>query len=702
MSVRADLLALTPAALASLTNMGLVKRAQRELDAGRIPVIAIAEGSDGDVVSATFDDGATATLVPGKGLRDVPCTCGATTGCRHRLGAVLAYQLQQMSGSTTTTTTTTTATATTTTAPWSPADVDDAAIVKLLGDGTVERARKLMKAGYIAEVKRGGVAGGSGDDVPTVHLQTSSVRFLVSGDASYARCDCTQKTACLHVALAVWAFREKDRRDKDAPVLVVEVGTAGGAQQTPLAVAAAVDVVRLIVDEGLARLPPAAAGRIALAKDALTRANFAWPLLAVEELEALIEQHRRRSALFHPQRLRHVLVEVAARAAAARGSGALPARAVLGADEALSTKLDQARFVGLGATVEADGDDRRVRVLLADPGGSGVYVLERVFRRAVDQYGDKGDIDDGPALGLRGTVGGASVAVLASGQMVSNAVSRQANRTITVSTGGLQKTSVTRGGFSLERLPKDRVVDGVDACIAARRARAPSFLRPRLVADDIDVVVIDSVDDVVWDPGAQAVIAVCRDKQGAVIVVERSFNAVTPTATQALALAMSSSVRRDPEAPKPVDAVSAVVGRVKVKGELLVVEPIAVFADRLVVLDLEPKSAAAEAAQAALTTGQKPLVDDVIAGVLAGLSTYLDEVIQQGVRTMSAAQRTRGTKLVEVANHHGLLRIGAGLEAFVQAATATSITGSDIDAAAAADRFLEVALRIELAIERAG
>jgi hypothetical protein len=361
MSQRDDLLALQTPALAALTNMGLVKRAQKELDQGKVPAVDVA--ADG-TVTATFDDGAVTRLIPGKGVRDAPCSCGASGGCRHRVGAVLAYQRHVGGGgapaapTTDAAAATTDAPATTTTAPppaakppWSPGDVDDGALVTLLGEGTVERARKLRRAGYIAEVRPGRFVG---DDLPVVHLQTSSVRFLVPGDVGYARCDCTQKTGCLHVALAVWAFRVKDGKDKAAPSLTVEVNDGDASpKKAPLAIEACLDVMRLVVDEGVARLPPAATSRLALAKDALSRANLTWLLLAVEETETLIEQYRRRSALYRPERLRAVLVELLARSRAGQGGGLLPARAILGADEALSTKLDQARLIGLGATVTA-------------------------------------------------------------------------------------------------------------------------------------------------------------------------------------------------------------------------------------------------------------------------------------------------------------------------------------------------------------
>ncbi|WP_433174985.1 hypothetical protein [Actinoallomurus sp. CA-150999] len=89
--IRADLLALTPDALAALANRGLVKRATKELDAGNAPAVDVAP--DG-TVRGRFPDGAEATLPDGGGLEGASCTCAATGVCRHRIGLILAYQRQ--------------------------------------------------------------------------------------------------------------------------------------------------------------------------------------------------------------------------------------------------------------------------------------------------------------------------------------------------------------------------------------------------------------------------------------------------------------------------------------------------------------------------------------------------------------------------------------------------------------------------------
>ena len=87
--MRADLIALTPEAVAALANVGLVKRAQKEIEQGKGP--ALVEEADGTVVG-TFDDGVVAKLPPGKLLRDCQCSCPATGVCRHRVAVALAYK----------------------------------------------------------------------------------------------------------------------------------------------------------------------------------------------------------------------------------------------------------------------------------------------------------------------------------------------------------------------------------------------------------------------------------------------------------------------------------------------------------------------------------------------------------------------------------------------------------------------------------
>jgi hypothetical protein len=141
--MRADLLALTPASIASLANMGLVKRAQREIAAGTGPTL---EEDDGGLVTGTFADGVVAKLPPQTPLRDARCTCGALGVCRHRVAVALAYPAWHASH------------AKTQVAPpskreaWSPGVIDDDALAEVLGKRVMERARAAARSGIVVEV----------------------------------------------------------------------------------------------------------------------------------------------------------------------------------------------------------------------------------------------------------------------------------------------------------------------------------------------------------------------------------------------------------------------------------------------------------------------------------------------------------------------------------------------------------------------
>src|SRR5690242_16619375 len=87
--VRADLLALTPAGLTQISNAGLVKRSQRDLDSGQVPDI---NETDDGAIEARFSDGTLTRLAAGRTPTDATCSCPASHMCRHRVMLVLAYQ----------------------------------------------------------------------------------------------------------------------------------------------------------------------------------------------------------------------------------------------------------------------------------------------------------------------------------------------------------------------------------------------------------------------------------------------------------------------------------------------------------------------------------------------------------------------------------------------------------------------------------
>ncbi|HEY3449032.1 MAG TPA: hypothetical protein VGK67_21905 [Myxococcales bacterium] len=699
--VRTDLLALTDAAIVALSNRGFFNRAQKELSEGKVPAVAV--GDDG-VLVATFADGVTSKLIPGRALKDCPCSCGAASVCRHRVAAILAYQRQQAgavaaASSTSASSTSASPTSASPTSaspaeaagapsaapkqkkPWSPGEIDDAALEKLLGRAALERARTLRRRGVLAEVVRGTF---EGDSLPRAKLQTSTVTFLVPGDASYAKCDCRMRTGCEHVAVAVWAFRIGDEKDRAALSQTVEVAdrTVSSDERRQAALDGTRELAAQVVLEGVTRLSAAAAGRFALTKTALERARLAWPLAVVEDVEDLLDAYRRRSARYSPERATMLLAEVFARARAGEGQGDLPSSLVLGSDVALEADLDQLRLAALGARVEEDGERRVVSVFLADPSSQTVLVLQRGFE-PVD-----GKSEDGPSLARRSAVSGSPLSMVAAAQLVSNAAKRRANRLLSFGVGALKKTSVLAGGLVLTTLPDSLVVRDGPAFVAQLASEPPRFLRPRLLAEHVRAFAISKVETVAYDEGEQAVRAACLDAAGHRFFVELAYRSVAPAALQALAQHLADG------------KATAVVGDGRNAGGDLVVEPVAVLAERLVVLDLEAPSDPGAAALAALPHAAPRAPGDLLERSVAGARLLIAEAAHQGLRTLTPtwSERLRGARAQ--LREAGFSLAADTLGSLDLAAAAARTTGNNDDEALAVERWVDAALRLELIADR--
>ena len=185
---RADLLALTPDDLAASTNRGTVKRAQREIEGDEVSA-ELAEAEDG-TVTAKWSDGVICLLPGGTVLAASRCSCPATELCRHVVRTVLAYQKNakhsEPSG-----------------VPdvWNPGDIVEDDLAKYFKPAILNQALRQFQNGLLIEVLRG--------SKPTArfHDLGCTLRFQVPGDVRYVHCDCAAEPPCVHVPLAIWAFR---------------------------------------------------------------------------------------------------------------------------------------------------------------------------------------------------------------------------------------------------------------------------------------------------------------------------------------------------------------------------------------------------------------------------------------------------------------------------------------------------------------
>ncbi|MEV0132689.1 hypothetical protein AB0H83_30035 [Dactylosporangium sp. NPDC050688] len=736
--MRADLLALTPDALAALTNRGLVKRATREVEAAPPAVTADAEGT----VRGVYQDGPETALPPG-GLDRGTCTCGATGVCRHVVGLVLAYQTAsattglagtgaaqtgvatvggaggdgaatgvagdagpgvarsggaqragnagpgvaqsggaQRAGNAGTGATQTAAggagpggvqaaggagpgggqTADDTNTgvarsgdaqaagpepavpleAWSPGTFTDEQLEARIGTRRLAAARRAHRAGYVARIHRPTAA----DPAPRVELGSATVRFLVPRDLGFVHTDAVAGVRDDVLALAVWAFRVADVTAPDGQDVQVDVGgpeTAGGAVDGSLE--AALRLADEVLLTGAAHVGPGLAGTVAEVRQRLDRAGLRWPLLAVGDLEEQLAAYGQRAGSYSHERLAGLVAELHARHRAVTNRGASLRARVLGTQEAAETPMRRARLDGLGCRVRAAGDTgRQVELYFAHAGSATVLVLRRTFPDAAAGAGTSAGIG-----GRR--LGGATVAQLAAGNVVTESAIRSASRTVRLATSRVAKTTVTPSQGLWTSLPESLVVRDLRVLAAQLDRLPPRVVRPRVEAELVRVLQVAEVRSLRYAPGAQRLDALVADPAGGVATVTATHSAAAPGALDAIAAALSGTVR----------AVAGTVSRAS--GEILI-EPLALAVGDgdVVVPDLAPASGFR--VDGAPVPGADPLRLAVDAAV-----ALLAEVPHRGLRmlppTFGDRLRDAGDALTRVGLHRcaaavGALRAGLG------------------------------------------
>ncbi|MQY09337.1 hypothetical protein [Actinomadura macrotermitis] len=624
---RADLLALTPDGLAALANRGLVKRAAKELDAGNIPDLAC----DGDgTVHAGFGDGARATLPAGAGLEAATCTCGAAGVCRHRIGAVLAYQRQEP------------AAAEPEPVPdWSPGAFDDDALAAVVGARALTAARRTLRTGYGARVRRPTAA----DPAASVELAACTVRFLVPGELGYVHTDAGTTGRGEAVVLAVWAFRAADERGLTGPEVTLDVGggpVAGGDGLT-----SALDLVDRLLLDGAVHSGPALTAALRTAEKELTAHGLHWPAAALADLTEQLTAYTGRAAHHDPGTVAELIAELHARSRAAQHDAGSPRSAVLGTAEAGETPLRRVRLTALGCRVTGGPGLRTARVLLADAATGVVLVLRRDWRLGEDEA------PAGHELAGR-RVSGATLRALATGNVVSESASRSARRAVRLAAGRIAKTTVTPVGASWERLPGPVLVHDLRALEESLAALPPRPVRPRVDAELVRVVPAAEVHGVRYDPGGQLLTARIGDGRGGTAVVSARHDPLAPGALDLLADALRAGPR-------------LVSGTVRRSRGTVLVDPCAVLTGGGVqVLDLAPGDGSA-----ALDGGAPEIPDPITAALDTALEVCADAA-HRGLRHVPAGFAARVERAAA-----GLAAIGLTAAAGTLRAFGTALTGDD-------------------------
>ncbi len=608
---RSDLLALTPDALAALANRGLVKRAAKDLDSGAAPTVALA--ADG-TLTAVFPDGAEATLPAEGGLEAATCTCGASGKCRHRVGAVLAYQREQQGAQADTTDE---APAEAPVEVSTPAAITDEQLREVLGHHALKAAEQTRRAGYTARLVWPGP-----DRPAAAELPAATVSFLVPG-LGYVHTDATGPARDAAIVLAVWAFRE-------AAAEATTVSVGGNAASDGLA--EALTLAERVLLDGAVGSDGVLRAALQRESKALTRRRAHWPAGAVDDLIDQLERYEDRSAAYDPQRLAALLAELPARARAAAHPEGTPAAQVLGSEEADATPLTLVRLTGLGARVGAEGDTRTLEIYLAQPETGMVLAVQR------DWPVPAGEALTGAELASR-RLAGCKIGALASGNTVTEAASRTAARALKLGTGRLAKTQVLPLGMAWNDLPASLRATDLDALAAELADRPPALVRPRVTAESLRVIAVESADLLGYDPAAQCLEGIITAPDGGSARLRVPHRASSPGALEAAERALLSGVL-------------AVAGHVqRHRGELIVQPTALLTADGPVVPDLAPGDDTADLAAAGETAQADP-----VAAAIEGAIIACADLAHQGLRGAREPSRVRAEAAAVELNRVGLRR----------------------------------------------
>lgn len=610
---RGDLLSLTPDALTALSNRGLVKRATKDL-AAAAPVIEVDERG---TVHGSHADGTRTSLPMHTDLGTASCTCGASGVCRHRICLVLAYQQRFGCGGQPASQTSGDAPpdGPTRFVPWSPGGIHDATLTTLYGARALTAARITHHCGYSARIHRPT----DQDHVARVELATCTVRFLVPGEPGYAHTDATDTDRGEMITLAVWAFREADERGVTDADVSLDVGGRPQRSPTPPVLADAVSVVNEVLLDGAGHAPAVLTASLQRIARELADRGLRWPAAALDDIVEQLTAYQQRSAHHRTERLAELLTEIHARHRAAEGNCASPRSSVLGGFEPAQTPLRRVRLTGLGCRVAGTGTERTAEVYFAHADSGGVLVLRQQWP------GIEGRALTGADLADR-KVSGTTLRALATGNVITESASRSASRVLRLASSRVAKTGVTPlgGAVAWERLPESVTASDLSTLARELAELPPRLIRPRVAAELIRVVPIDTVTTTGYHPGDQRLEARISDAVGATATVSAGYHAASPGALDALAAAL----RGDHGTPRFLSgSVHRAMGGI-------VVRPVAVLTDQgVLVPDLAPGDGSAD---------------------LDGASPELEP------DPMGAALHTALAACAEAA-HHGLRRVPPGV-----------------------------------------
>jgi len=394
----------------------------------------------------------------------------------------------------------------------------------------------------------------------------------------YVKCDCGEGAPCLHALLAVWAFR---RLPPDASGGYVSLGSA----VAPVPAAALDELERVLLELarlGVAGVPAAVRDRLRRLAERLDEGGLVWPAEALLELGDQLAAYAEHDARFTPERVAELVGELLIRGDAIRSDTvAVPQPLVRGLGSDRELRLGRARFVGLGCGAELRRGSATLAAYLQDADSGTVVAVERCFADAPPDAASAGSAQRSqPATPpeplplavlagrhLRETL---TLRGLGAGQLTCEGARRSASHRLTLSQKrGSWTLSPQTFEWALLRAP---VLAEDFAEVRARLALLPpASLRPRRVAEDLQVCPVAAVEEARFRAATQTVEAILRDARGERALLVHPYTSRAATGCEALLAALT----REGAAVRFVAAAARLLGP-----ETLQLAPTAVVLER--------------------------------------------------------------------------------------------------------------------------
>lgn len=675
--MRTDLMRLSPEALAQLANVGLLKRAQRELEAGYVPRLQLT--SDG-TLTATFPDAVVTEFAATAGLKDSKCSCGAPV-CRHRIAAILHYRVEQSEAALSEQPTSAIAES-----PKFPSftDLSDANLQSALASGVWKQVQSALLRPISVDVEISAAAA----PIYSARLPHASARFYAGADLAVARCDCMAQQYCEHIALGAMAIRSALLAGLKQGSARIEIGAQHGLTATAVRELDLItQLLHALLQDGLAYgAAESCAVLLNRAQAAAKSLGATWLMLALAALEAWLASYISRSAAFsygdglamlRELRLRVRVAQLSAESVDSTKSPAAPsAAAVLGLNEPMESALDRLSLISLGMRVQSDAAERHATLVVVDVDTQTLMVLQKSWQRPADSaQSERAVLESQRISTLR-------LSSLAQGSLITSTAKRRANGALKLgqSFAGKAAINLHNGDWSMLKAPL--LIQAQSDYLAQRARSLPPELAPRLVLQHFHVLEVTAIHSVFYDAANQALCASAVDASGASWRLAREHNAGAPGALDSLAALYASA------------AIRFVAGRVRLEHGECILEPWAISQQdgatyQLSVPDLMPKTGAL----AQVLLGSSGGTEDALSHALLEIDECVMDLLRDGIKRFSGATRLRFADTAHRCRAVGLLQAADLMtqlaEALTQANTeAPPDTADQADAAALAIRNL--------------